>query len=326
MSTGASPGVPGTLSSMDPRRLAIFSTVLERGSIGAAARELGWTQPAVSQHLAALEKEVGMKLLLRSSGGVTPTEAGAKLAVHADAIRHHVEAASNEVLELIALKKGRVRFASFPSAAAMLLPPALARMNQEYPGVDLSFTELEPPEAIAGVLENRCDLAMIFRYPDTPLEEEGTLEWTPILEDPVRLVLAVSHRLAKASRIHIADLANEEWIAGCSRCRANLLASSAAAGFTPVIRYSTDDSTVTQRLIHNDPGVIALMPEIALDAYANPSVVVKDVDGADGRQVGIVNRPGVMTLPAVRAFVETLMREAREYAARAGDGQRGEDV
>ena len=188
---------------MDPRRLVIFSTVVERGSIGAAARELGWTQPAVSQHLAALEKETGMQLLLRSSGGVTPTEAGARLVVHADRISESMDAALAELEEIAALKKGRVRFACFPSAAAIILPPALADMNASYPDIDLSFTELEPPDAIAGVLANQFDVAMIFRYAETPVEEEGALEWTPILADPMRLVLPPSHRLADRESVSL---------------------------------------------------------------------------------------------------------------------------
>ena len=91
---------------MDPRRLVIFNRVVTKGSIGAAARELGWTQPAVSQHIAALEKDTGMQLVVRGSGGVTPTEAGARLAVHAAAITQNLEAAETEMNDLAALKKG----------------------------------------------------------------------------------------------------------------------------------------------------------------------------------------------------------------------------
>lgn len=299
---------------MDPRRLMIFSTVIERGSIGAAARELGWTQPAVSQHLAALEKEVGMQLLLRGSGGVTPTEAGSRLAVYADQIAASVAAAKVELEEIAALKQGRVRFACFPSAAAILLPPALAALNAEHPGLNLSFTELEPPEAIAGVLNNSFDMAMIFRYCDTPVEEEGALEWTPILADPMRLVLAPSHRLAGENSLDLAELAHDDWIAGCTRCRANLLSAAKAAGFTPKVRYSTDDSTVVQRLIHHDPSVVSLMPKIALEASPNPNVVVKEVRGLEKRQIGIVHRPGALNLPAASAFVKALGAEASKHS------------
>lgn len=299
---------------MDPRRLVIFATVLERGSIGAAARELGWTQPAVSQHLAALEKEVGMQLLLRGSGGVTPTEAGTRLAVYATQITESVAAAQAELEEIAALKKGRVRFACFPSAAAILLPSALTTMNTEYPDIDVSFTEVEPPDAIAGVLANRFDLAMIFRYPEMPVEEEGALEWTPILADPLRLALSPTHRLADVEEIDLADLRDDDWIAGCARCRANLMRAARAAGFTPKVRYSTDDSTVTQRLIHHDPSVVSLMPEIALEASPNANVRIKKVAGLEKRQVGLVNRPGALNLPAAAAFMKALQDQAAAHS------------
>src|SRR5690625_1512382 len=92
------------MGGMDPRRLLIFRTVVRNGSIGAGARELGWTQPAVSQHLAALEKEVGTQLLLRSSSGVTPTEAGRRLAAHAEAIAAQLHAAEEELADITALR------------------------------------------------------------------------------------------------------------------------------------------------------------------------------------------------------------------------------
>lgn len=298
---------------MDPRKLVIFHTVVAKGSIGAAARELGFTQPAISQHLAALEKDTGMQLLIRGSGGVTPTEAGARLAVHAAAIAATVHAAQEEMDDITALKKGRVRFAAFPSAAAILLPPTLAHMCGRYPGIDLSFTEVEPPEAIAGVLANEYDVAMVFRYAGTSVAAEEGLEWTPILADPVRLVLPASHPLAEREQVDLAELTDAEWVAGCERCRGNLLASAQTAGFSPRIRYSTDDSTVAQRLISHDTGVIALLPEIALEAYPNNDVVIKEVAGLDSRTIGIVNRPGALKIPAIAAFVSTLRQNANQH-------------
>src|SRR5690625_5378061 len=115
------------MGGMDPRRPLIFRTGVRNGSIGAGARELGWTQRAVSQHLAALEEEVGSQLLLRSSSGVTPTEAGRRLAAHAEAIAAQLHAAEEELADITALRRGTVRFGTFPSAAAVMLPPVLAR-------------------------------------------------------------------------------------------------------------------------------------------------------------------------------------------------------
>ena len=298
---------------MDPRRLVIFNRVVTKGSIGAAARELGWTQPAVSQHIAALEKDTGMQLVVRGSGGVTPTEAGARLAVHAAAITQNLEAAETEMNDLAALKKGLVRCAAFPSAAAMLLPPTLARMDKDYPGIELGLTECEPPEALEGVRGNNFDVAMIFRYAQTPADENDSLEWTPILADPVRLILPRDHPLASRDDISMRDLKNEAWVAGCDRCSANLRHHAQVAGFTPNIRYCTDDSTVAQRLVGHGTGVVALLPEIALEAYPNDTVVIKEVTELDNRVIGIVNRPGALKIPAIAAFVNTLRHNANAH-------------
>ena len=105
---------------MDPKRLLIFRTVAREGSISAAARELGWTQPAVSQHLRALERSAGCALLLRGAGGVELTEPGRVLLARADALAVQLHMAEEELADLTALRRGRVRLAAYPSAAATL--------------------------------------------------------------------------------------------------------------------------------------------------------------------------------------------------------------
>ena len=213
---------------MDPRRLLIFRTVVRNGSIGAGARELGWTQPAVSQHLAALEKEVGTQLLLRSSSGITPTEAGGRLAAHAEAIAAQLHAAEEELADITALRRGSVKFGTFPSAAAMVLPPVLNRLSATAPDLDVTFSELEPPDAVVALREGELDLALVFRYPCSDIGDEGTLEWTPLMEDRVMLVMPRDHPRAEDPDLALADLAQDPWIAGCERCRANLISSADA--------------------------------------------------------------------------------------------------
>lgn len=301
---------------MDPRRLLIYRTVVRNGSIGAGARELGWTQPAVSQHLAALEKEVGTQLLLRSSSGVTPTEAGRRLFAHAESIAAQLHAAEEELADITALRRGSVRFATFPSAAAVLLPPALARMREEAAGVEVTFSELEPPESVLGLQENELDLALIFRYSCTSIDAEGTLEWTPILEDRVLAVLPEDHPRAQDPDLTLAELASESWIAGCERCRSNLLDSARRAGFSPTVHHSTDDATVVQQLILHGAG-IALMTEIALESAPSEGIVVRDLPGLEPRTIGLINRRGALAIPAVAALRDALIAEASKRSVTA---------
>ncbi|ASK65975.1 LysR family transcriptional regulator [Brachybacterium avium] len=301
---------------MDPRRLLIFRTVVRNGSIGAGARELGWTQPAVSQHLAALEKEVGTQLLLRSSAGITPTEAGSRLAAHAEAIAAQLHAAEEELADITALRRGTVKFGTFPSAAAMLLPPVLNRLTETAPELDVTFSELEPPDAVIALREGELDLALVFRYPCSDIGDEGTLEWTALMEDRVMAVLPRDHPLAEDPDLTLGDLAKDPWIAGCERCRANLLSSARRAGFSPQVRHSTDDTIVVQQLIMHGGGV-ALMPETALEAAPSADVVVRAIPDLDNRMIGLLNRRGALAIPAVGALRDALVAETTERLATA---------
>lgn len=301
---------------MDPRRLLIFRTVVRNGSIGAGARELGWTQPAVSQHLAALEKEVGTQLLLRSSSGVTPTEAGGRLAAHAEAIAAQLHAAEEELADITALRRGTVKFGTFPSAAAVVLPPMLKRLSESAPDLDVTFSELEPPDAVEALREGELDLALVFRYPCSDIGDEGTLEWTPLMEDRVMAVLPRDHPRAEDPDLTLADLAEDPWIAGCERCRANLISSARKAGFSPAVRHSTDDTIVVQRLIMHGGGV-ALIPEIALEAAPPADLVVRSLPDLDNRMIGLLNRRGALAIPAVGALRDALVAETTERLATA---------
>ena len=301
---------------MDPRRLLIFRTVVRNGSIGAGARELGWTQPAVSQHLAALEKEVGTQLLLRSSSGVTPTEAGGRLAAHAEAIAAQLHAAEEELADITALRRGTVKFGTFPSAAAVLLPPMLKRLSESAPELDVTFAELEPPDAVTALREGDLDLALVFRYPCSDIGDEGTLEWTPLMEDRVMAVLPHDHPRAEDPDLTLADLAEDPWIAGCERCRANLISNARKAGFSPTVRHSTDDTIVVQQLIMHGGGV-ALIPEIALEAAPPADLVVRALPDLDNRMIGLLNRRGALAIPAVGALRDALVAETTARLATA---------
>ena len=134
---------------VDPKRVLIFRAVARAGSISGAARELGWTQPAVSQHLRALERSAGCTLLLRGAGGIELTEPGRMLLARADALAVQLHMAEEELADLTALRRGRVRLAAYPSAAATLVPRAMAGLRARHPDIDVDLTEAEPPEALA---------------------------------------------------------------------------------------------------------------------------------------------------------------------------------
>jgi DNA-binding transcriptional LysR family regulator len=284
---------------MDPRRLLTFRAVVRAGSISAGARELGWTQPAVSQQLAALEREAGTVLLVRGSTGVVPTDAGAAVLRHADAVDAALRSAREELDDLVGLRRGTVRMAAFPSAGAVVVPAVAARLRDRAPGVQLHVEEAEPPEAAALVRSNAVHLALAFRYPAQM--EEPDLTWLPLTTDPVRIVLPAAHPGVET----LADLRDEAWVAGCERCRANLLAACAAAGFTPDIRHVTDDYVAVQALVARGLAV-SLLPEMALDAATLGGVRAHPDPGLAPRTVGVLHRAGVERVPAVAAVLAAL--------------------
>lgn len=277
---------------VDPRRLLIFRAIARAGSLSAGARELGWTQPAVSQQIHRLEREAGTQLLVRSTQGVTVTDAGAALLRQADSIASHLDAARAELDEFTSARRGRVSLAAFPSALASIVPGALAELAATHPGIEVALREAEPPEAIEAIRSGAADLALTFRY-----ENEAPAEDLPAVRvdaEPVQLVLPAGRPVPAA----LSDLTEEPWVAGCERCRAHLLSVCAAARFAPRIQHTTDDYVVVQALVARGLAV-AVLPDSALHAYRHPDVTVATIPGLGERTVELVTRPGTAQVPAV---------------------------
>lgn len=288
---------------MDPRRLLIFREVARAGSISGAARALGWTQPAVSQHLRALERSAGCALLLRGSTGVELTEPGRVLLGRADALAAELHMAEEELADLTELRRGRVRLVAYPSAAATLVPRAVAGLRARHPDVDVELTEAEPPEALALLAGGDADLALVFSY-DPPMELPG-MRWQPLADEPVSLVVSESHPAADRARLSLRDLADEPWIVGCARCREHTLRRCAEAGFEPRVRHVSDDYVVVQNLVAVGLGV-TLLPRSALEAYRSPRVRVREHASFGTRRYGIVHRDGAEKVPATAALLREL--------------------
>jgi DNA-binding transcriptional LysR family regulator len=289
------------------RRLEVLAAVRRGGSLSAAARELGYTQPAISHHLSRLEAEVGTALTVRIGRGVRLTDAGEALASHGEALLARVEAAEEDVAAIAGLRAGRVRVASFPSATASFVPRAMALLRARHPEVDVSLVEDEPPESVARVRSGESDLALAFEYPGVAVDPGADLAHVPLLRDPMRAVLATGHPLAGATGdapLDIAALADDTWIAGCERCRTHLVHVCEQAGFTPRILFATDDYVAVQGLVAEGLGV-CLLPEMALRSAPRTGVVVRPVSGDPARDVGAVVAAGRRP-PAVEATLAVL--------------------
>lgn len=289
-------------------RLRVFQQVARHGSLAGAARALSYTQPAVAHHVTELEREMGTALVMRHGRGVRLTEAGEALAAHADAVLSRLAAAHEEVAAIAGLRAGRVRIAAYPTAAATLVPPALAALRADHPAIEASLLDMEPPEAIAALRAGDVDLAITFRYPDSHPDPEPDLVATTVADDPVDIVVAAGHGAAQASSHRLRDLADETWVAGCDRCRAHLVATCERAGFSPRIAFTTDELLTQQALVAAGLAVAA-MPRSTFGAHADAGVRAAPCPELRLRRVEVVVA-GDPVPPAVAALRDRLGHSA----------------
>lgn len=306
---------------IEARHLRVLRAVARTGSFSAAARELGCTQPAVSQQMKGLEASAGTPLLVRGAREMRLTEAGDALVRHADGILAGLTAAEEEVAAIAGLRAGRVRLASFPSGSSTLVPGAVADMRTRHPGTNVSLVEAEPPHSVEMLRAGDCDITLAFRYVDlpTPAEESwADLVVRPLLTDRLVGIVPAGHRLAGSTGpARIDELAEEEWIAGCPRCRRHLVEVCERAGFTPRIDFATDDYPAVVGLVAAGLGV-AVLPELALDSVRHQGVAVLEMRPAVEREVVALTLPDLANVPAVDMMLARLTRAG----LRRQDGRR----
>jgi molybdate transport repressor ModE-like protein len=296
---------------LDVRRLAVFQQVARLGSLSAAARALGYTQPAVAHQIAKLEAELGAPLIDRSARGVRLTEAGEALAAHGDELLAHLRRAEEEVAVVTGRRRRRVRIAAFPSAIATLVADALALLAGDHPDLAIGFAEQEPPEATAALARGDVEIAVVFEYPGAPAAPDAAVERIELLTDPVLAVLPSGHAAAAEAAVALADLADEPWIAGCERCRQHLVDACRRQAFEPLIRFATDDYVSVQRLVASGVGV-SVLPALSLQASRRPDVSVQPLRPPHQRAV-LALRPAGRPAPGVAATLEALQRAAAAY-------------
>ncbi|MDX6638941.1 MAG: hypothetical protein QOJ01_2452 [Solirubrobacterales bacterium] len=299
-------------------RLKILRQVAASGSFSAAADSLNYTQSAVSQAVAALEREAGTALLERGRSGVAPTAAGAALIEHADGILSRLEAAEDEVTAIAEGRGGRLRIASFPTAGATLVPLAVATFRASQPNVKLSLAEGEPEEIAPRLRAGEIDLGLLFEFPGVGRPLVSGAQRVELLEDPMRLALPVGHRLAEKRRVRLADLRDEAWIqtSETSPCARHVVRSCLAAGFEPAVSFESDDFQTVQGLVAAGVGV-ALIPRLALSTVRSDIVIRSLGTGGPVRTVLAGTRRGALA-PAVAAMIEVLRGAARAYAYAEG--------
>ncbi|MFD9061813.1 LysR family transcriptional regulator [Kitasatospora purpeofusca] len=265
---------------LELRQFQVLRAVAREGSLAAAARSLHHSQPTVAHHLAAIESHFGAPLVHRGPRGVRLTEVGRLVLPHAEAVLGRVGLVEQEVRTLIEQGTKTLRAATFPTAGALLLPPALRQLARE--GVKVSLVEGELPTVVEALRTGGVQIALVYSQPGEPLDLDEEFVLHPLLDDPLLLALPADHPLAALDRVPLARLRDAGWIMGASDwdpCDRVLTWACAQQGFEPVRVMRTDDYGMLKGFVAAGIAV-ALIPRLALTGHeAELDIAVRPVDG-----------------------------------------------
>ena len=246
----------------DVQRLRAFALVVDLGSISAAASALGYTQSAVSQQLAALEREAGAALVDRSQRPLRATRAGELLRPHVERVLGALGGAEAELEDLRGGRR-RLRLAAFGSALSSFVPAAVRDLRRAHADVVVQVFQLETKEALERLRAGDADLAVVHYMPGVAVPETAGLERRRLLTDHLHVVLPSGHRLAARDTVGVSDLEAEPLIlprrdTPAGRFRSVVEHLCAQAGFTPRLAYELDDLPAVQAFVAAGIAVAAM--------------------------------------------------------------------
>jgi DNA-binding transcriptional LysR family regulator len=262
----------------DARLLSVFREVATRGSFSDAATALSFTQPAISQQIARLERQLGTQLLVRDARGVTLTPGGEVLLRHAETVLAQLRLAEAEVQALTGVERPRLRVGAFPSAAREHHAAGAGRAAHVASGADVAMRVVEDVEALEALRRGELDVAMVLDSELMPRELPAGIEAVHVLDDPLLVALPYSHRLAARSAISLADLRDDEWMVcgvGGTCIDSNvILRACDTAGFEPRIAFETDDYSAIMGMVASGMGWRDPLPGAGVGArgHRHPAV------------------------------------------------------
>lgn len=330
---------------LDARRLQVLQQLASHGTVAATAEAMHLTAPAISQQLAALEREAGLPVVERSGRTLRLTAAGELLVAHAEVVLGDLSAAESDLAALRGGQRGHVRVAAFASACRTLLPAVWRQLaadtTDDSRTLTLHLIEQEPDAALEALRKREIDLAVVHSYTILPRNFPAGCDQATLMEDPVLAVLHPDHAarlgLDKDEPIDLARLAESPWTTPGpeTSCYEMIQRACGAAGFVPSIRARSSDFAVMAALVAAGAGV-ALIPRLGLAMSAPlpvplpvplplPSAIPDAILPVSlhplvhpvTRTVFTVSRTGTARRPDIRRLIELLHEAASAFDARS---------
>jgi DNA-binding transcriptional LysR family regulator len=314
---------------LDSRRLRVLVEVARHGSFSAAAESLGYTQPAISRQVATLEAEVGTTLIRRVPKGAVLTDAGRLLVERGESILARLDDVETELRALAGLEGGRLRMATFASAASSIVPLAIAAFRSRHPAVELNVAMADPIDSIPRLRAGELDLVLshdpALGQPvlssgqvSGPSEPLSGFEFIHLFDDPMYVAMPAGHPLADESKLDLGRFAEEPWmLATTQTCPDSRLFLRACheAGFEPKIAFQNDDYPAILGFVAAGVGV-ALIPDMAARGVRD-DVVVRQLDPPPPSRPVIAVVPAGYRSPAVEAMLDVLRDISEAWVAEA---------
>jgi DNA-binding transcriptional LysR family regulator len=292
---------------LELRRLRLLRELDERGTIAAVADALQFTPSAVSQQLAILEREAGVRLLERAGRGVRLTDPGLLLVHHADALLERAALAEADLAAASGIVTGRGRIAGFQSVALRLALPAMESLAREAPRLRCELIEAEPEQALPALALGDVDLVLGDEWQHQPWRLPAGLQRHELFRDPVHLVLPAGHPAARRREeaVPLAELAGEAWTTGHAGMAWEEITQRTCrehGGFDPDIRYRTNDATVSLALVARGLAV-TLLPDLVVPGRHAGIALRPIAENPVGRTIFAVTRAADAARPSTQALV-----------------------
>lgn len=295
---------------LDPHRLGVFQSVMVTGSVQEAADNLRMTPSAVSQHIAALQRQTGLDLFDRVGRGIVPTAAAEALIAQAETVLQQWHRLDDYVADLRDGRTGRLVLGYFPSAGSTLLPSIVRQITAEFPDlvVELVLTEVGARSTIPDI-----DVAMDH----SENTRRPGYRKVPLTEDPYILAVHHEHPLARRRAVTLTDLKGEGWVSNDSFANPGhriVLAACAAKGFTPRFTVQAQDHHSALGFVAAGVG-ITVLPRLAARIIPDGVVRVRITDPPVRQLVAMVREGGVRSAVADRVL-DLLVRLSRHPSRR----------